>query len=106
MPVKSPRTGIFILGRDTALAGRGRISAPSRVSDDCSPTRTLGGIVTHRDSGPGRTRARSAALRVGPGQQNGHHGRARTSFMARIEPERVLGMAAALGIVEGRGPPR
>jgi hypothetical protein len=57
------RTGIFTPGRGTALADRGRTSAPPRVPDDCSPTRTLGGIVIHRDSRPGRTRTRFADLR-------------------------------------------
>jgi hypothetical protein len=48
------------MDRTPPLADRGRTSAPSHVPDDCSPTRTPGGKVTHRDGGVGRTRARSA----------------------------------------------
>jgi hypothetical protein len=59
----SPDRGFSPLDGTPTLPTEAETSAPSRVPDDCSPTRTLGGIVTHRDSGPGRIRARSAVRR-------------------------------------------
>ncbi len=61
----SPDRRFSSLDGDTALAGRGRTSAPSRVPDDCSPTGTFGGIVTHRDSGPGAGHALASGFRLG-----------------------------------------
>src|SRR6266568_2091383 len=55
-------------------------------ADMLASRRTLGGIATHRDSGPGRTRARSAAMRGNLVAQTAGSRRAELDVLRPVTP--------------------